>query len=261
YISENVKGIGKKIATNIINTFEDETVNIIRNHPDRLSEVSGLNEEKIDRLKEFFINEWEKWNAVQYLSSFGISALVASKIYENLRGDTITIVKENPYSLLNFVKTIDFKTIDVIGLNQGINIENEDRVCAGILYALNATTEFGHTCIEEDVLISYASEILKVSESVILHNIITLKMEEKIFIQNIEDIDYVFRKAFYLAEKNITDNIIAHTIQNPSKKSYKKEIELVSEKQSLILSDEQKDAISTCLNNSISVITGGPRNR
>lgn len=258
YISDNVKGIGKKTATNIVNIFEDETVNIIRTKSEKLSEVSGLNEEKIENLKDFFTNEWEKWNVVQYLSNFGISVLTANKIYDNLRADTITIVKENPYSLLDFVKILDFKTIDTIGLNQGITLDNEDRVCSGIIYSLNEITEFGHTCIEEDILIEYAAQILNVSTTVILHNLVALKMQEKVYMLKMEDTNYVFRSTFYLAEKNISDTILSYIKQDNFKKEYKKEIEYVSNKQNLILSSEQKTAISTCLNSRVSIITGGP---
>ncbi|MDD2377038.1 MAG: ATP-dependent RecD-like DNA helicase [Clostridia bacterium] len=258
YISDNIKGVGKKTATNIVNMFEDETVSVIRMHPDRLSEVSGLNEEKIENLRNFFLNEWEKWNTVEYLSKFGISVLVANKIYETLRSDTIAIVKEDPYSLLGFVKTLDFKTIDKIGLNQGISHDNSSRICAGILYSLSEVTEFGHTCIEEEKLIEHSADVLGTTESVIENGLISLKMNEKIYIQTIDDVNYVFISTFYLAERNISETIIAHANQFSSNKEYKREIEIVSEKHDLILSEEQMIAISTCLNNSISVITGGP---
>jgi len=258
YIADNIKGIGKKTATNIVNMFEDETVTVIRMHSDRLSEVSGLNEEKIADLRDFFLNEWEKWNTVEYLSKFGISVLVANKIYESLRADTISIVKEDPYSLLSFVKTLDFKTIDKIGLSQGISHDNPSRINSGILHSLSEVTEFGHTCIEEDKLIEHSADALGTTDSVIEHGLISLKMNEKIYIQTIDEVNYVFISTYYLAERNIADTIIAHANQFSAEKNFKKEIEIVSQKHDLILSEEQMTAISTCLNNSISVITGGP---
>lgn len=258
YISDNVRGIGKKTATNIVDMFDDKTVEVIRMNPDRLKEVHGLNEEKINALCEFFLNEWEKWNAVEYLSSFGISVLLANKIYESLRQDTIKIVKEDPYSLLEFVKSLDFKTIDNIGLNQGIESNNSSRVSSGILYSLSEATEFGHTCIEQDILVSHASNILGISEEIINNNLISLRIKEKIYIKEIEEVNYVFRRAFYLAEKNIASILNSLAASRKHRKEYINEIEKVSEKQSLVLSDEQKNAINICLNGNISVITGGP---
>lgn len=83
---------------------------------------------------------------------------MASKIYQDLGKDTIDIVKQNPYSLLMFVKTLDFKQVDKIGEKLGVLPESESRIDTGIIYSLNNATEFGHTCLKEDALISYAAK-------------------------------------------------------------------------------------------------------
>lgn len=258
YIADNIKGIGKKTARSIVEQFGEETVDVIRFSSDKLNEIKGLNEEKIHAMAEFFNTEWEKWNIIQYLSGFNISVVMANKIYQNLGKDTITIVKENPYSLLDFVKTLDFKTVDQIGQQLGLASDSEDRVSSGIIYALSQITDFGHTCVESDNLVDYASQILGVSTSVISNTLVKLNIDEKIYIDTIDETEFVFRRGFYLAEKNIAKNIVAHTMQKTGRKSYDKEIEMVSEFHSLVLSEEQHSAIATCLNNSISVITGGP---
>ena len=45
YIADNIAGVGKKTAKNIVDMFGDETVNVIRFSMDRLYEVKGLNTE------------------------------------------------------------------------------------------------------------------------------------------------------------------------------------------------------------------------
>ena len=258
YMADNVKGIGKKIAKNIVDTFGDETTNVIKYTPDKLRDIKGLNEEKIDNLNKFFNEEWEKWNVVEYLSKFDISVIVASKIFKVLGVDTIDIVKENPYSLIKLVKRLDFKTVDTIGRTLGLDLENEDRVDTGIIYSLNTITEFGHTCIEYNTLIDFAASNLEVSKECIKNSITRLVLEDKLYIQNIDDEDYIFRRSYFLAEDNIASSIVFHTKQNVIAKDYTKQIEGTSKDNNIELSNEQKEAISTCLNNMISVITGGP---
>ena len=258
YMADNVKGIGKKIAKNIVDTFGDETTNVIKYTPDKLRDIKGLNEEKIDNLNKFFNEEWEKWNVVEYLSKFDISVIVASKIFKVLGVDTIDIVKENPYSLIKLVKRLDFKTVDTIGRTLGLDLENEDRVDTGIIYSLNTITEFGHTCIEYNTLIDFAASNLEVSKECIKNSITRLVLEDKLYIQNIDDEDYIFRRSYFLAEDNIASSIVFHTKQNVIAKDYTKQIEGASKDNNIELSNEQKEAISTCLNNMISVITGGP---
>lgn len=258
YIADNIKGVGKKTATNIINTFGDDAINVIRFNPEKLREVKGLNLEKIENLNTFFNEEWDKWNSIEYLSNLGISVLVASRIYKALGNETIKVIKENPYSLISFVKSIDFKLVDEIGKKLGLSLDNEDRIDTGILYALGKVTEFGHTCIDLDKLVDYSMSILNVDEQDIINGIARLKFMQKIYTEDINQKEFVFRRSLYLAEENIAKSIIAKTRQSIKIKNYDKQIEKVSDVNSLVLSDEQKQAISTCLNNYISVITGGP---
>lgn len=258
YIAENIKGVGKKTAKKIVEQFGSDTVNIIRYTPSKLEGIKGLNSDKIISMSDFFNEEWEKWNAINFLSSYNISVVIASNIYKVLGKDTITFINENPYSLLEFVRTLDFKTIDNIGMSLGIEKTNYARLDSGIIYLLSKLTEFGHTCVLEDTLIKYATESLEVSKDEIENSISRLKLSEKIFIEEINEEKYVFRKSFYIAEQNIAKYIISASRQEIGKKEYKKEIEEVSIKNNLVLSDEQKSAIKMCLNSSMSIITGGP---
>lgn len=245
YIADNIKGVGKKTATNIINTFGDDAINVIRFNPEKLREVKGLNLEKIENLNTFFNEEWDKWNSIEYLSNLGISVLVASRIYKALGNETIKIVKENPYSLISFVKSIDFKLVDEIGKKLGLSLDNEDRIDTGILYALGKVTEFGHTCIDLDKLVDYSMSILNVDEQDIINGIARLKFMQKIYTEDINQKEFVFRRSLYLAEENIAKSIIDKTRQSIKIKNYDKQIEKVSDVNSLVLSDEQKQAIST----------------
>lgn len=259
YIADNVKGVGKKTAKNIIDVFGEDTINIIRFKPIELLNIKGLNEEKIEKLSIFFNEEYERWNVINFLTDFGISVVMASKIYQNLGKDTIDIVKENPYSLLMFVKTLDFKQVDEIGMKLGVLPVSEDRIDSGIIYSLNNATEFGHTCLKEDILIDYAKKVLNVSDSNIQNGIIRLELKEKLYRQTIEDDEYIFRKSYYLAEENIANYI---TLKSKSKikfnEDYSKYIDKIDRGDNINLSNEQKDAIVAALSNDITIITGGP---
>ncbi len=258
YIADNIVGVGKKTARNITDKFGDETVNIIRFSPDKLYEIKGLNADKIERMNDFFNSEWEKWNTIEFLSQFGLSTVVANRIYLAVGKDTIDIVKTNPYSLLGFVKSLDFKVVDDIGKSLGIDLNNEDRLDNGIIYALTKITEFGHTCVEYENLIKYCVQLLEVDDCEITKSVERLVFEERLYRDRIDDEEYIFRKSMYLAEENIAKCILDHTRQKFKKKDLEKIISKVSRENEIELSIEQKNAIDICLNNMISVVTGGP---
>ncbi|MDD3304323.1 MAG: ATP-dependent RecD-like DNA helicase [Clostridia bacterium] len=258
YIAENIKGVGKKTAALIVDLFGEETVNTIRYTPSKLNDIKGLNETKIDDLNRFFNEEWEKWNVIEYLSSFNISVVTANKIYQTLGSDTVKIVKENPYSLIDFVKKLDFKTVDEIGKSLGVNLDSDQRVDTGIVYAINKVTEFGHTCVEEENLIKFASDILEVGTKEIKNGITRLILNSKLYMQTIDEKNYIFKRSFYLAEENIASNILLRAKDKPLGVDYTKQIENVSKRNAIELSKEQKEAISNSLNNKLTIITGGP---
>lgn len=259
YITSNVKGVGKKTASKIVEEFLDKTVDIIRYNKDKLKVIKGLNEQKINDMSCFFNEEWDKWNAIEYLSQYSISVVKASKIYKTLGKDTISIIKENPYSLLKFVNNLDFKIVDDIGKKQGMPYNDESRLNSGVMYVLNKTTEFGHTCVLYDELLASSEKMLEVSKEEIENTIIRLSMLESIFLEKINDETFIFRRSFYIAEQNIATRIISKTLMKSSFNNYTGLIEKVSKKNSLVLSEEQVKAIDTSLNNQISIITGGPR--
>ncbi len=258
YIADNISGVGKKTAKNITDMFGDETVNVIRFSMDKLYEVKGLNTEKIERLNDFFNTEWEKWNTIEFLSEFGLSTVVSNRIYTAVGKDTISIVKENPYSLLGFVKSLDFKSVDNIGQRLGVPLTNIDRLDNGLIYAIDKITEFGHTCVEKENLVNYCMELLGVDEISICDTITRLVLNSKLYIDKIDSQEYVFRQSMYLAEENIANCIIEHTRFQMKEKDLSKLISKVSNKNDIDLSEEQISAISTCLNNMISIVTGGP---
>lgn len=258
YIADNIAGVGKKTARNIVDAFGDDTVNVIRFSMDKLYEIKGLNTEKIERMNEFFNTEWEKWNTIEFLSQFQISTVVANRIYQAVGKDTIDIVKENPYSLLGFVKSLDFKVVDEIGRSLNVALNNEERLDNGIIYAINKITEFGHTCVEKENLVSYCTELLQVDDAEISQSIMRLTLNQKLFIDKVEDKEYVFRQSMYWAEENVAKCVIEHTRQNVKQKDISKIINRVSKNNEITLSEEQKNAIFTCLNNMISIVTGGP---
>ncbi len=258
YIADNVEGVGKKTAKRVVEKFGEDTVMVIRFNPANLKEIKGLNDEKIERMTEFFNEEYEKWNCVEYLGDFGISVITASRIFDALGQGTLQAIKQNPYSLLGFIKNLEFKVVDEIGKKQGVPLDSEDRLDAGIVYSLNQITEFGHTCIETNILEDYAANILSVEIDSIKNAITRLKLNNVLYVQLIDDVEFIFRKSYYLAEENIAQSIVEHAKQKYDGIDYTDMIKKISKANGIELSKEQENAIFSSLNNSVSVITGGP---
>lgn len=259
YIARSdVKGVGIKTAEKIVAYFGDDIFDIIKNKPYEMTKVKGISAEKALAISEYINSEWERWNLTSFLAGYGVSITVSNKIYDNLGINAIDIIKENPYSLLDFITSISFKTVDELGKKLNIDNCNEARLKAGILFCINEIMMSGHTCIEKDILVEYACKVLNVGRDSIDNMIITLKMENKVVVDAREDTEYVYRKSMYEAEKNIARYISSRSKEKHKKKNYDSQIDIVSEMENINLSTTQRQAINTCLNSNVSVITGGP---
>ena len=159
---------------------------------------------------------------------------------------------------MEFVNNIGFKAVDELGKQLNIDRNNDARLKAGIIYCLSEIMLAGHTCIEKDILIEYSCKVLGVNRESIKNTLISLVMGDKLAVDIREEAEYVYKKSMYIAEKNIATYIGQKSKDKVSKKNYDKKIEVVSENENIVLSDTQKKAIDTCLNNNVSVITGGP---
>ena len=65
----------------------------------------------------------------------------------------------------------------------------------------------------------------------------------------------------YVAEKNIAEHLKELTVLKCKQYNLDKDIEEVSKNLNIVLSETQHEAVKTCINSTLSVITGGPGTR
>jgi len=259
YIAKSgIKGIGKKTAEKVIKIYGDDALEVIRYKPDLLLDIKGFNDEKAYALSEYINDEWERFNLTSFLNKHGIGINMAMKIYDALGINAVNIIKENPYALMDFVPNLDFKTTDALATSLNIDETHPDRVKAGIIYILSFYIREGHTNISKDLLLDNAERLLNVASEHIETAIESLKHKDKVIVETRDDKEYVYRKSMYLAELGIANKVVELTRKPTLNIKLDKDIEKASERESIVLSDTQKEAVKMAIKNNISVITGGP---
>ena len=90
---------------------------------------------------------------VGFLDRFKIPVSAAQGIYKKLGENTIGKIQENPYILVDLVRGVDFKQVDKMALDLGMEYTNKERIANGIKYSLEIVTTNGHTCVQKQNLI------------------------------------------------------------------------------------------------------------
>lgn len=256
----NIKGIGEALAKRIVKKFGEETIPVLKYEPRRLAEIKGISESKAIQMSEDFIQNWEVWQIVGFLERFGIGAEYAKKVFDLLGTNAIEQIEANPYILIDIARGVDFKQIDKMALDLGINYDNEKRVVSGIKYGLIRSTYNGHACVLKSNLIEFVIDLLDVSTENVEDGLIRLKVKDEIVTEERESEEYVYLQAFFNTEAEIAIRI--NRLQNAKnvKKVAHMELELkkVETKSSIELSEKQKEAIKLINDNNVAIITGGP---
>lgn len=247
-----IKGVGLVTARKLVTKFGENTIEVIKNTPERLTEVRGINMEKALSMSSTLNEQWDLWKLISFLGNYGIGNKNAVKLYKAFGVNSLDTVKSNPYVLLDVCNGISFKVADQIARNVGIDDNNETRICAGIKYVLSLASFEGHTNLPRNNIVEYLTEFLSVDPEAIDSAIAKMAIEGKTRIYNN---DKIYLSSLFNAERNIALKLTQMTEINSKFKvtEYANTLE-----NGIVLTEEQLNCVKGVLDSQVSIITGGP---
>jgi exodeoxyribonuclease V alpha subunit len=185
YLSSGlIKGIGPKKAKLIVDYFGEQTLAIIEQQPERLSEVKGIGAKDRDQI----IKTWAEQSDIKelhlFLQSHDVSINVATRVYKQYGKESIKVIRENPYQLAQEVHGIGFRTADEIAVKLGLPYDSVPRLASGLKYVLTqAANDDGHCFLPEHDLLRRASAILKAPPEALPAAMEQLRNEQDVFVE------------------------------------------------------------------------------
>ncbi len=256
FLSSDIFPIGEKTATKIVDKFADDTLKIILDSKEKLQLIPHLPKSRIDKIHDVLENYQYSSQIVMDLTSLGFTSQNALSIVNKYKTKTMDFITNNIYDLIDELD-FNFKDVDQVALNSGIDKLDDRRIQALIVYLINEVTfEAGDTYLYHDEIFN---ELLKynkdIDNEILEYNLEQLVKRGKIVIKE----DKYYLKRFYEAESYIADRLCFYNDMEKSKypklESKIKELE----KESGIVYDKiQRNAIKRAINNNLTIITGGP---
>ncbi|HLH63361.1 MAG TPA: AAA family ATPase [Ktedonobacteraceae bacterium] len=185
YLSSGlIKGIGPKKAQKIVEHFGEQTLAIIEQQPESLTEVKGISSKDRDQI----INAWREQSEIKelhlFLQSHDVSMNLATRIYKQYGQESIKVIRENPYQLAQDVMGIGFRTADEIAVKLGLPRDSVPRLATGLSYVLaQAANEDGHCFLSENELMRRACDILQAPYDMLPPALEQLRSQRDIFIE------------------------------------------------------------------------------
>ncbi|RAP34152.1 ATP-dependent RecD-like DNA helicase [Candidatus Marinamargulisbacteria bacterium SCGC AG-439-L15] len=254
-----VKGIGPVYAKRIVEVFGLETLDVIDNYPDRLLEVPGIGQRRVEEMKACWSEQRAIRDLMVWMQSMEVSPSFAQKIYQAYGDESISIIKDNPYRLAEDIWGVGFKTADTIAMKIGIEKNSPERLTAGIEYVLSHLSQEGHVCYPIDTFLQRASDLLESSEVMIKEQLEDLCYRGRIVISEMgSEGSFIWLKALKVCEEGIVgefSRIQEAVIAVPKSEAKHDEIQ---EKMGIELAPNQLKAVQMAISEKVSIITGGP---
>lgn len=258
-----VKGIGEKTADDIIKRFGADTLNIIENSPERLLEIKGISEQKLEDIKRTFNESYSVRSLMMLLSPFNISVTAATHIYDYFGAKSIDILTDNPYELCN-IPGFGFKRVDAIVKKGDTPLNSPMRIRGAVITALETQKQDnGHLFIDERTLVQTTAEML--NEALPSTDLLVKTAEIDSVVDNmilkgdiVSNEGRIYSTKSFVLENETAERIGRLLAMPPKKIDISAILEHVRKNLGIALSDKQSEAVYMAFSSNLSIITGSP---
>ena len=265
FSSAQFKGIGRKTAEKIVQLYGDNTIDHILDDPSRLDNIAGLSKETKDRFLARLKLHYGTEQILAKLAEYGLTNRVAVDIFNHYKEDSLEIIQENPYQLVEDIQGVGFKIADQLAEELGIEANAPQRFRAALVHTLFETSmERGDTYVEARDLLEQAITTLEEARPVeldpaaVAQELSTLITEDKV--QNIST--KIFDSSLFYAEAGIKKHL-TRILDTPLENTFsdddiQEEIAAVEEDFAISYDQVQRKAIQEALQSKVFILTGGP---
>jgi len=292
YLSSGlIKGVGPKKAQRIVEHFGEQTLAIIEQQPERLSEVKGISAKDREQIEKSWAEQSEIKELHLFLQSHNVSMNLATRIYKQFGQESIKVVRENPYKLAQDVHGIGFRTADEIAVKLGLPRDSIPRITTGLKFVLaQAANDDGHCYLPENELVYRASELLQAPSELISIAMEQLRGERDVFIEpplsvhvqvdaqvvgereSLNDWSEaeettpqprIYFGPFWHAE-NGSARILRSILRSPSQlppvsqQHWDAVFNYLAKNRNMVLTEKQRNAVQMAYISKVSILTGGP---
>lgn len=258
-----IKGIGPALAKQIVSRFGVETLDILQNRPERLLEIKGITENKLEAIKTSYAESRMLQDLMTLLSPFKITPKTAQKIYQFFGPASVDILKKSPFELCQ-ISGFGFLRVDAIVQKNGGDLRAPMRIKGALFWALeDSKGKNGHLFLTSEALQKealqllnakipipslrlHAQEVSDVLEDMILHGeVVSVKGD-------------IYLPRVFAQEDETARRIAMRVVEPPAPEKIEQILEQVKREIGLALSSKQEAAVYATYRHNLSIITGSP---
>ncbi len=264
YLSSGLlKNIGAKTAEEVVARFGLDSLRVIEEEPERLLEIRGITEERLEEIKAAFVETRQLRSIITLLAPFKLTPKAALRIYNFFGPSSVDILRKSPYSLCQ-IPGYGFLRVDAIMQKNNCDFHDPMRIRGAIHCALeNARGNDGHLYVPRAQLLETAFELL---------NGKVLLASMRVKMQEVEDTlqamildgalvsasDNIYHPRVFDQEDTVARVIADMLVSQIPFENYRPALDTVKSELGITLSEMQEVAVTKAFQHNLSVITGSP---
>lgn len=258
-----IKGIGPKTAADIVERFGVDTLDILEHQPERLLEIRGITESKLEDIKASYAENRMLQGIMTLLAPFKITPKTALKIYQYFGPTSVEILEKSPFELCQ-ISGFGFRRVDAIVQKSGGNLHDSMRIKGAIFCALDeGKSKRGHLYISSEELEKSALKLLNekipVPELRLHQQEVRDMMQEMILNGAVVSVkDNIYLPRVFAQEDETARRIAQRLVAQMPVEHIAPVLEQVKVEMGLRLSAQQEAAVYAAFRHGLSVITGSP---
>ena len=262
YLSSGaVKGIGAATARRMVEEFGEETLTVLEEHPERLTQIRGITRKKALAMGENFRLQMGMRRLLEFLGEHEVPLQMAMPLYRKYGDRALEIIRGNPYLLVDGELGVEFSTADKLALSMGMEGDDPQRIEAGLLFELAHNLDNGHAFLPRRKLLPATAQLIELEgETEALEDALEALLERGEVIQEtVANEEAVYLHDLYEAEQYVAFRLseMARGEQVPPA-GLDGLIDRIQAEQGIVYAPQQRQAVELAAASQVMLLTGGP---
>ena len=258
YLSSGIiPGISQDLADRIVDTFGEQTLEIIENEPVQLLDVYGIGKTKQKMIEKAWNAHHSVRRVMETLQDTRIDSAKAAAILKTYGNRALEVLTQDTFRIARDIPGIGFAAVDELARSLGTEMAAEERLKTCLVCRLMDLEHDGHLFEEKEDLIRACAQRADVPGEEVLDALGNLeKKDDEVVLEQTR----VYLAPLHKAEVGISRRIKA--LLSMPDPDFHVDDDLIQAQvlsaMAVQLSQEQLDVVTRIMGQKISIITGGP---
>lgn len=257
--SRVIRGVGPATAALIVSRFGDDSLNVLRDHPELLASLKGMSMKKAQEISKEFRRQNGMRSLMEFLASASLPPYLALRVYRYYGDDSLDMLRENPYILSTEHIGASFSQADALALSLGLEGDSPERVAAALLFELRYNAGNGHCFIPREKLIAATAQLIEVDAGQVEEGLELLLDSGDVTMEPVGNVQACYLSGLYGAEVFAAAQLgrmAKHCYEN--RINIPRVIEKIEAEQGIQFAPLQRQTLEAAASRQLVVITGGP---